>query len=125
MQACKRWPGKLSPGVAPVVWLVGQPAQEVGGEVAAVLALQVWALPVPAADRAAARRCSAPAFHRAVVVVEERVVGGQLLASADVAHGYQDGIAREAHVRLAGVIDEEHDRLLIGLPPGDKVKAVG
>jgi hypothetical protein len=58
-KACTRRPGKLSPGVAPVVGLVGQPTQEVGGrEVAAVLALRVWALPVPAADRAAARRCA-------------------------------------------------------------------
>jgi hypothetical protein len=37
---------------------------------------------------------------------------------------YQDGIAREAHVRLAGVIDEEHDRLVLGLLQSDKVKAV-
>jgi hypothetical protein len=59
------------------------------------------------------------------VVVEERVVGGQLLARADVAHGYQDDVAREAHAGLAGVVDEQHDRLVLSLIQGDQVKAVG
>src|SRR5690242_12361920 len=45
----------------------GQPTLEIGGEVAPVLALQVRALPVPAADRAAAGRRPALAFHRVVV----------------------------------------------------------
>jgi hypothetical protein len=30
-----------------------------------------------------------------------------------------------AHVGLAGVIDEEHDRLVLGLLQGEQVKAVG
>ena len=50
-----------------------------------VLALQVWPLPVLAAYRGAAGWCSAPVSHRAVVVVEQGVVGGQFLAGADVA----------------------------------------
>src|SRR5438270_5650608 len=40
------------------------------------------------------------------------VSGSRLLAWADVAHGDQDGIACEADVGLAGVVNEEHDRLV-------------
>src|SRR6266699_3091375 len=88
-------------GSVPVVRQAGKAALEVGGEVVPVSALQFWALPVPAADRATARGCPALAVHRPVVVVEERVVGGQLLAGADVAHGDQHNVAGEAHVGLA------------------------
>jgi hypothetical protein len=102
--------------VARVAWLVGQPAQEVGGEVAAVLALQVWALPVPAADRAPARRCSAPAFHRAVVVVEERVVGGiadrhPILATPKTSSSVRD-VRMQDFVQEA--IAEHAERLKLG-----------
>jgi len=41
------------------------------------------AAPVPAVDHAAAGRRAATAPHRLVVVVEQRVVGGQLLARLD------------------------------------------
>ena len=44
---------------------------------------------------------------------------------ADVAHGDQDDVAREAHVRLAGMIDEEHDRLVLCVLYGGQVKAAG
>lgn len=61
------------------------PALEVSGEVAAVFALQVWALPVAAAARAMARAPSALAPHRLVVVIEQRIVAAQFLTGADVA----------------------------------------
>ena len=82
-------------------------------------------LPVLAADRGAAGWRSAPAVHHAVVVIEQGVVGGQLLAGDDVAHGGQDGVTREAHVRFAGMIDEEHDRLVLCVLDGGQVKAAG
>lgn len=62
-------------------------------------------------------------IDHAVVVIEQGVVVGQLLAGTDVTHGYQDDIAREAHVRLAGMIDEEHDRLILRVRYGSQVKA--
>jgi hypothetical protein len=64
-------------------------------------------------------------LHHAVVVVEQGVVGGQFLAGADVAHGDQDGVAREAYVRFAGMVDEEHDRLVLCVLDGRQVKAAG
>src|SRR5258708_6742015 len=98
-----------------LAWAGVDLALEVGGEVVSVLALQVWALPVAAADRATARARPTLAPHRLVVVVEERIVGGQFLTSADVAHRDQDNVAGEAHAGLAGVVEEEHHRLILGL----------
>ena len=54
--------------------------QEIRRVVGGIGELQVWLLPVPAADHAAAGWRSALAVHHAVVVIEQGVVGGQLLA---------------------------------------------
>jgi pimeloyl-ACP methyl ester carboxylesterase len=103
----------------------GEAAQQVPGEVAAVPALQLRQLPVAAADRAAAGRRAAVAGHRVVGVVEQRVVGGQLLPRGHVPHGDQHDVAGEPDVGLAGVVDEQHDRLVLGLVERHQVKAVG
>src|SRR5215472_17972532 len=52
---CGPWPKQAGLGSAPVIRLAGKGALEVGGEVVPISALQFWALPVPAADRATAR----------------------------------------------------------------------
>jgi hypothetical protein len=60
----------------------------------------------------------------AVVVVEPRVVGGQLLALRDIPHGHEYHVAREAHVRFAGVIEEQHRRLVLGFFQGHQVQVI-
>jgi len=59
------------------------------------------------------------------VAVQQRVVGGQFLAGADVAHGDQDDIAREPHVGLAGVVEEQHHRFVLGLLHGGQMETAG
>src|SRR6266542_6997822 len=83
-------------------------ARQVGGEVVPVFALQLWTPPVPAIDRAAARRAAALALHGTVVVVEQRIVGGQFLARADLAHRHQHNVADEADVRLIRVVEKQN-----------------
>jgi hypothetical protein len=90
-----------------------------------VLTLEVWALPVVAGDHAAAVRGAALAGHRPVIVIEEGVVGGQFLARLDVAHRDQDDVAGEADVRVTGVVDEEHHRLVLVVGEGRQVQVVG
>lgn len=81
-------------GRAPLVDL----ALEVPAEVAAVAVLQVGSLPVAAVDSAPASGCATVAGHLRVVVVEQGVIGGELLAPANIAHGGEHDIAGESDV---------------------------
>lgn len=82
--------------------------------------------PTHIADDFASARCpTAGTVHGAVVVVEERVVGRQLLAGLDVAHGHQHNVAGKAYVRLARVVEEEHHRLVLVVGQRHEVQVVG
>ena len=76
-------------------------------------------------DASPAGRPTALTLHRPVVVVEERVVRRQLRTRRDVAHRYQHHVAAESHVRLAGVIEKQHDRLVLVLGQRREVQLVG
>src|SRR5262245_46682991 len=73
-------------------------------EEATVTVLQVRALPVTSVDDSAALGCTAAAGHLPVVVVEQRVVSGQLFPFADVSHGYQHDVPADAYIGRS----EEH-----------------
>ena len=109
---------------ARVVLVAGAIAQ-IGGEVTAILVLQIRPLPIAAADDSPARARAAPAFHLLIGIVEEGVVGREFLAADDIAHRDEDHVARETYVRLAGVIDEQHDWLVLVVLQRDEMEAVG
>jgi hypothetical protein len=100
-------------------------AQEVPGEVLAVLALQLRPSPVATVDGNAAGGHAASAPHLAVIVVEQRIISGQLLARTDIAHGHEHDVASEAHVGLARVVQKQHDPLVLGLDQSHEMKTVG
>jgi len=81
---------------------------EIPGEVPPVPFLQVCPPPVSTVDSPPAEGPTAKTLHRGVRVIEEGVIGGQLLASFNVTHGDEDSVATEPNVRLARMVDEEH-----------------
>jgi len=58
------------------------------------------------------------------VIIEQGVIGGQLLPCRDGTHGDHDRVAGEADVGFAGVIEEQHHRLVLGVSERGQVQVV-
>src|ERR1700690_3032160 len=81
--------------------------------------------PIAAPNHGPALSRIAVASHVSVVVVEQRIVGGELLTGAHITHGDQHDIAGETDVGVAGVVNKQHHRLVLLRRQSNQVKPVG
>jgi hypothetical protein len=112
--------GDVAPDLLPLIDL----PLEVPCDVATILCLKVFALPILARDDPTTVLRTAVAWHLIGVVIRRRPIVGEFFTRLDITEGEKDNLSLNANVWVTGVITKEHAPVPLALSQRSDVETI-